>query len=111
MKEFPYEASRPLVDLFADCKTAINNNPPVEGRKLIIPVSTQKRMFNDEKCMNSLYTKHQMNNIMDGKVGRFLGFDTLFIPNRKQGGLHYDIQVDGERIYTCYAVSSCAAPQ
>jgi hypothetical protein len=45
-----------------------------------------------------------MNNIMDGKAGKFLGFDTLFIPNRKQGGLYYSTQGDGKRLYICYAV-------
>jgi hypothetical protein len=41
---------------------------------------------------------------MDGKVGKFLGFDTLLIPNRKRGGLHYEDQPDERRLYTCYAV-------
>jgi hypothetical protein len=108
IKEFPYDPTKQLVDLFADCKTAIDSaiddNPPVEGRKLILPVSAQKAMFNDEKFMSSLYIQHQMNSIMEGKAGKFLGFDTLFIPNRKQGGLHYETQSDGKRLYTCYAV-------
>jgi hypothetical protein len=45
-----------------------------------------------------------MNDIMAGKAGRFLGFDTLFIPNRKQGGLVYRELENGKRMYTCYAV-------
>jgi hypothetical protein len=45
-----------------------------------------------------------MDNIMDGKVGKFLGFDTLFVPNRRTGGLGYETMADGKRLYTCYAV-------
>jgi hypothetical protein len=108
MKEFAYDASQELVNLFADCKvsldSAIDDNPPVEGRKLILPAAAQKAMFNNEKFMSSLYVQHQMNDIMGGKAGRFLGFDTLFIPNRKQGGLSYEVRPDGKRLYTCYAV-------
>jgi hypothetical protein len=78
IKEFPYQPGQSLVDLFADCKTtidsAIDDNPPVEGRKLILPVVAQKAMFNDDKFMSSLYIQHQINDIMSG---RFLGFDTL----------------------------------
>ncbi|MDR0741951.1 MAG: hypothetical protein LBE98_00605 [Puniceicoccales bacterium] len=108
IREFPYDPSQPLVDLFANCQNAIDSamddNPPVEGRKLILPVAARDAMYNDDKFMSSLYIQHQMNNLMDGKAGRLLGFDTLFIPNRKQGGLHYDVQPDGKRLYTCYAV-------
>jgi hypothetical protein len=96
------------VDLFGACKCAIdgaiNDNPPVDGRKLILPVAAQKMMFNSEKFMSSLYVQHQMNDIMAGKAGRFLGFDTLFIPNRNRGGLYYEERPDGKRLYTCYAV-------
>jgi hypothetical protein len=108
IKELSYKPNQSLPDLLTECQNildgAIDDTPPVEGRKLILPVSAQKAMFNDEKFMSSLYIQHQMNSIMEGKAGKFLGFDTLFIPNRKQGGLHYETQSDGKRLYTCYAV-------
>ena len=113
MKEFPYDAGQQLVNLFADCKCtldgAVDDNPPIAGRKLILPVAAKKAMYNDEKFMSSLYVQHQMNDIMDGKAGKFLGFDTLFIPNRKlcgnkKFGLMYEELEGGKRMYTCYAV-------
>jgi hypothetical protein len=108
MKEFAYDGGKQLVDLFADCQctldSAIDDDPPADGRKLILPVAAKRAMYNDDKFMSSLYVQHQMNDIMAGKAGRFLGFDTLFVPNRKQGGLMYETQADGRRMYTCYAV-------
>jgi hypothetical protein len=95
MKEFTYQSGQALVDLFADCKvaidSAIDDNPPVEGRQLVLPTAAQK-------------VQYQMNDIMSGKAGKFLGFNTRFIPNRKEGGLHYETRDDGKRLYTCYAV-------
>lgn len=101
VKEFYHDSGKNLVDVFADCKCTIDgvidDNPPIEGWTLLIPVAAQKVMFNDDKFMSSLYIQHQMNDIMASRPERFLGFDTLFIPNRKQGGLMYEELDDGKR--------------
>jgi hypothetical protein len=108
MKEFPYDPNKPFIDLLLDCKCAIDNAiddiPPMEERKFIIPITIQKKIFSDEKLMNSLYIQPQMSSLMNGQSAKLFGFEMLFIPDRKQGGLHYETQSDGQRLYTCYAV-------
>jgi hypothetical protein len=108
MKEFPYDPNKPLIDLLLDCKcaidSAIDDIPPMEGRELILPAAAQKAMFNDKKFMGSLHMQCQMGDIMSGKNPKLFGFNTLFMPDRKQGGLRYEIQPDGRRLYTCYAL-------
>jgi hypothetical protein len=108
MKEFEYDASQEFTNLFLDCKvsidSAIDDNPPANGRKLILPVAAQKAMFTNKKFMSSPHVQHQMDDIMAGKAWKLLGFDTLFMPNRRPGGLSYEERPDGRRLYTCYAV-------
>jgi hypothetical protein len=108
MKEFPYDPNKSFVNLFMDCKCAIDNAiddfPPVEGRKLILPVSARKVMFKDKKFMSSLHMQHQKDHIMRRKSPKLFGFDPLFIPDREKGSLHCKVQPDGKRLSTCYAV-------
>jgi hypothetical protein len=103
-----------LLSLLSNIKTMMDRDElfiPVEDRNLILPADCEPMFFTDDKFMSNNYVQLQMNNISEGRIGRILGFNIIFINEMKSGGLKYDT-IDGgaNRIWTCYATSNvCVA--
>jgi hypothetical protein len=79
---------------------------PTEDRFLILPAAAKPLFFTDDKMMSNNYVQLQLNNISEGKIGKILGFNLIFLSKIKWGGLESEL-VDGgaNRLWTCYATS------
>jgi hypothetical protein len=102
----------PLADplaLFSDIKALMDTQQlyiPEKDRCLIIPAAAQPEFFTNDKMMSNDYVQLQLNNISEGKIGRLLGFELIFLNDIKGGGLEYNITSGGaKRLWTCYATS------
>jgi hypothetical protein len=103
------EPSADPLALFSDIKAMLDSQElfiPQENRCLIIPAAAQPEFFTNDKMMSNDYVQLQMNNISEGKIGRLLGFELIFLNDIKGGGLEYEIVPGGAtKIWTCYATS------
>jgi hypothetical protein len=101
--------STDLLNLFSYVKKTLDNadmDIPEEERCLIIPTDCQPELFTNDKFMSNDYVQLALNNISEGKIGRIMGFELIFISQKKDTGLNYE-PIDGGNnlLWTCYATS------
>jgi hypothetical protein len=73
---------------------------------LILPAAAEPEFFTNDKMMSNDYVQLQMNNISEGKIGKLLGFELIFLNDIKGGGLKFKIIPGGaQKVWTCYATS------
>jgi hypothetical protein len=106
--------SDPLA-MFADIKAIMDakeKSIPLEDRFLILPAEAQPEFFTNDKFMSNNYVQLQMSNISEGKIGRIIGMQVIFLNNIPIGGLDR-IKIDGgaNLRWTCYAVSKYCVGQ
>jgi hypothetical protein len=103
------EPSTDPLSLFSDIKAMLDSqqiNIPQTDRCLILPAAAQPEFFTNDKMMSNDYVQLQMNNISEGKIGRLLGFEIIFLNDIKDGGLVFKITSGGAtKLWTCYATS------
>ncbi|MDR2030196.1 MAG: hypothetical protein LBP65_01880 [Puniceicoccales bacterium] len=97
------------LSLFADIEAMMDEQElyiPTEDRYLILPAAAKPLFFTDDKMMSNNYVQLQLNNISEGKIGKILGFNLIFLNKIKWGGLESEpADCGANRLWTCYATS------
>jgi hypothetical protein len=98
-----------LLAMFADIKALMDSEEkyiPLEDRFLVMPAEAEPEFFTNDKFMSNDYIQLQMSNISDGKIGRIMGMQIIFLNNIPTGGLKR-VPMDGgaNLLWDCYAVS------
>ena len=101
--------------MFADIKALLDSEKkyiPLEDRFLVLPAESEPEFFTDDKFMSNDYVQLQMNNISEGKIGRIMGMQIIFLNNIPTGGLRRT-PLDGgaNLLWDCYAVSKTCVGQ
>jgi hypothetical protein len=97
------------LDLFSDVKALMDSQKlfiPQQDRCLILPAASQPEFFTTDKFMSNNYIQLQLNNISEGKIGKILGYEIIFLNEMKDGGLLHKTMDGGANVlWTCYATS------
>jgi hypothetical protein len=103
------EGGTDLLALFADIKALMDKQEaaiPAEDRSLILPAAAQPEFFTNDKFMSNDYMQWQLSNLSEGKIGKILGMNLIFLNDLPDGGLTRELADGGANvIWTCYAVS------
>jgi hypothetical protein len=95
--------------MFADIKAMLDSEKkyiPLEDRFLVLPAESEPEFFTNDKFMSNDYVQLQMNNISEGKIGRIMGMQIIFLNNIPTGGLRRTPMDGGANLlWDCYAVS------
>jgi hypothetical protein len=104
-----------LLAMFADIKAMLDSEKkyiPLEDRFLVLPAEAEPEFFTNDKFMSNDYVQLQMNNISEGKIGRIMGMQIIFLNNIPTGGLNRKPTDGGASlIWDCYAVSKSCVGQ
>ncbi|MDR2576724.1 MAG: hypothetical protein LBC42_01600 [Puniceicoccales bacterium] len=76
--------------MFADIKAMLDSEKkyiPLEDGFLVLPAESEPEFFTNDKFMSNDYVQLQMNNISEGKIGRIIGMQIIFLNNIPTGGL------------------------